>query len=140
MMANQPVFQPLPPQSSPARVRGTFLTSVLGLRFVRDLFAIFTGIVSMSALSSPDAPIYGPDRRALGNVLALALVITCVDLAGVAGVLSWKKWGVVILGASEALSIMTAIQSGGLGLATLVGLGTAIGIGFAIATRWKQFE
>jgi len=132
---------PIPPRPQPKPERGGFLTIVLGIRLVADGFAILGSLGAMRLLSTAaeSGTRLGSEGRAAGNFVTLLLVIACIDLAGVAGVFSWRKWGVYILGGCEALGFIIRIQAGQTGM-LLVGMGTILAAGFAIAMRWRYFE
>lgn len=120
--------------------RGAFLTGLLSLRFIRDLAGLFIGFITMQALSLPDFPMHGQERRAYGNLVTMLMIAACVDLAAVAGTLSWRKWGVFMLAGAEVFSLVVSLEMQTLGgWSSLLGLLTIIGAAFAIMTRWKHF-
>src|SRR5437773_9737929 len=98
-------FAPLPTQTvpKPKLERGGFLTFILVVRFIGDAFLILTSLGVMALLSheAKTGNSFGEQGRVVGNAVTLLLGVTCIDLAGVAGVLSWKKWGVYVLGGCE---------------------------------------
>ena len=134
-------FAPYPTQAPAKPQRGGFLTFVLVVRFIGDAFLVLTSLGVMALLSheAKTGADIGQTGRTVGNMVTLLLGVTCIDLAGVAGVLSWKKWGVYLLGACEVLGLMLKIQNGQVGQAVL-GLATLICAGFGIMMRWHHFE
>lgn len=141
------MYNPPPPQFVPFPTtvakpqRGAFLTFILVLRFIADVFLILTSLGVMALLSheAKTGADLGTTGRAAGNMVTLLLGVTCIDLAGVAGVLSWKKWGVYLLGACEILGLILKLQQGQIGSA-MVGLATLMLAGFGVAMRWRYFE
>jgi hypothetical protein len=134
-------FTPFPPQTVAKPERGGFLTFILVLRFIADVFLVLTSLGVMALLSheAKTGADIGDGGRAVGNTVTLLLGVTCIDLAGVAGVLSWKKWGVYLLGGCEILGLVLKLQEGHIASA-MVGLATLMLAGFGIAMRWRYFD
>ncbi len=132
---------PYPPRPVVKPERGGLLTFVLMVRFIADAFAILVSLGVMSALSiaAQNGTHVGAEGRAAGNLVTMALVVSCIDLAGVAGVLSWKKWGVYLLAGCQAFGLMFQVQAGQTAMA-MVGLATMLISGFCIAMRWSHFD
>jgi hypothetical protein len=141
MMNNPPPFAPYPPQPVVKPERGGFLTFVLVVRFIGDGLAILgsLGLMSVMSNAAENGARLGAQGRQLGNLVTIMLVSACLDLAGVAGVLSWKKWGVYLLGACEAVSLILRVQSGQTGMA-MMGFLTLCFAAFGIAMRWRYFD
>ncbi len=136
-----PQFAPLPTQTVAKPERGVFLTFILVVRFIADAFLILTSLGVMALLSheANSGADLGTTGRTAGNLVTLLLAVTCIDLAGVAGVLSWKKWGVYLLGGCEVLGLVLKLQEGQVASA-MIGLATLMLAGFGIAMRWRYFE
>lgn len=134
-------FAPYPPQPVFKPERGGFLTLVLVARFIFDGFAVLGSLGLMSILSNAaeSGVRLGAQGRQLGNLVTIMLLASCLDLAGVAGVLSWKKWGVYLLGACELVSLVIRINAGQTTQA-FMGFCTLAFAAFAISMRWRHFD
>jgi len=144
-MNNPPPFlpgtsAPYPPQPVFKPERGGFLTFVLVLRFIGDGLAILGSLGLMSVMSTAaEHGVHSTQGRELGNLVTITLIAACLDLAGVAGVLSWKKWGVYLLGGCEAVSLILRVNAGQTGMA-MMGFLTLCFAAFGIAMRWRYFD
>ena len=128
---------PKPVRELPARVKTVLMLKTLGC-----LLAIGGSLFMMMAVSDPQHWPEGFGKEWAHRVATLSMVATglsLVELLGVAGVWSFKRWGVYVLSGFSMLNFvvrMHAHQSFSAGLSLI----STIIVGFVIASRWEDFE
>jgi hypothetical protein len=128
---------PRPVRELPQRVKNILLAKTL-----LCLFTIGGSLFMMTVVSDPH---YWPEgfgadaARRVANLSMLATGLSLLELMGVAGARSFKRWGVYVLAGFSMLNFvvrMHAHQPFSAG----VSLVSTIIVGFVIASRWEDFE
>jgi len=136
-----PTFQ-FPPSLTPKpkKERSALLTGMLALRGVMDLAVVGLGVIAYTALGA-QSDVTIPRERAqhAANILLVGIVIAFVELMGVIGTFSYKKWGVYILLGFAGLNIMANFSAGNT-VAAYVALGTTAIIGVTLYPRWSDYD
>ncbi len=140
MQPMQPFQFPGALTPKPKKERPSLLTFMLGVRGALDLFIVGLGVISYTELGAQsDVTIPREQAQHLGNVLLVTIVISFVELMGVIGTFSYKKWGVYILLGFAAINIMANLSAGNK-ITALVALGTTAIIGAMLYPRWNDYE
>jgi hypothetical protein len=117
------------------------LKAVLGLKVLSCLAAIGISLVALLEWSDPaNRPVGMSSELAhrIANLAMLATGVSLLELLGVAGVWSFKRWGVYILAGFSMLSFVIRLHNGdNFGI---VSIASTVVAGAVIATRWKDFE
>ena len=137
-----PVFDfPEPPRApKPKKVRPPVLSAMLGLKGAVDLLIVGVGVISYADLGNK-AGVTIPREQAqhLANVLLVGIVLSFVELFGVLGTFSFKRWGVYLVVGFSALNVMANLSSGNRWTA-MIGLATTILVGAFVYPRWSDYE
>jgi hypothetical protein len=121
----------------PARVK-----TVLGLKVIGCLFAIGASFLMMLAFTAAaDHDITMPPALAhrVASYAMIATGVSLVELLGVAGVWTFKRWGVYTLAGFSMLNFVIRMHAGD-SLFALLGLVSTAVVGAVIAARWSDFE
>ncbi len=129
----QPTVQTRP--ELPARVK-----TVLALKTIGCLLTIGLSFLVLLAFSGelPDGVTVAHAHR-LAQLSMIATGASLLELLGVAGVWSFKRWGVYVLSGFSMMSFVFRAQSGDTFGAAISVVSTLI-VGVVIAARWKDFE
>ena len=121
----------------PARVK-----LVLGLKVIGCLFAIgvsFLALLAMNTIADHDITIPPELAHKMANYAMLATGLSLVELLGVAGVWTFKRWGVYLLSGFSMLNFVIRMHSGDT-ISAMIGLAMTAVVGATIAARWSDFE
>jgi hypothetical protein len=147
MQPMQP-FQPFPQESavpssrSGARPLPGSLKLILGLKALGCLLTSFLSMLVMMALSDRTALPEGMTvamAHQLGQLAMIATGVSIVELLGVAGTWTFKRWGVFVLATFSMLNFAIRM-SGHDSFGAILSLGTTALAGLVIAARWREFE
>lgn len=126
-----------PVRELPARVKTVLMLKTLGC-----LLAIGGSLLMMTAVSDPAHWPEGFGAEWAHRIATLSMVATglsLLELLGVAGVWSFKRWGVYVLSGFSMLNFVVSMQAHATFSAGLTLLSTMI-VGVVIASRWEDFE
>ena len=121
----------------PGQVKG-----ILGLKVLGCVVTMGISVLTLLAWSDPASEPIGMSSEMahrVANYAMLASGASLLELLGVAGVWSFKRWGVYVLSGFSMLNFVIRMHSGDTFGAFLSIVATAIA-GAAIATRWQDFE
>jgi ABC-type branched-subunit amino acid transport system permease subunit len=128
---------PKPVRGLPARVKTVLMLKTLGC-----LFTIGGSLIMMTVVSDPQSWPEGFGAEWARRVAMLSVVATglsLVELLGVAGTWSFKRWGVYVLSGFSMLNFVVRMQAHQTFSAGLSLISTLI-VGIVIASRWEDFE
>ena len=128
---------PNPRRDLPARVK-----TVLGLKVIGCLLSIgasFLGLLAFNAAADHDIAIPPEWAHRMANYAMIATGLSLVELLGVAGVWSFKRWGVYLLAGFSMLNFVVRMHSHDTTFA-LIGVASTAIVGAVIAARWSEFE
>lgn len=138
-MPMQPFAQPAPVLRRPELPR--YLKAILVTKLLACLGWMALSFLLVFAGSSSNEPIAGTTAEGMHAAAKLAMIIMAtalVELFGIAGTWSFKRWGVYVLAGCSMLSFVLGVKSGqAFGFFSIA---TMMAAGFAILTRWKDFE
>ncbi|HEY2368559.1 MAG TPA: hypothetical protein VGH87_19315 [Polyangiaceae bacterium] len=118
------------------------MKTVLGLKVIGCLFAIGASFLMMLAFTAAaDHDITMPPALAhrVASYAMIATGVSLVELLGVAGVWTFKRWGVYTLAGFSMLNFVIRMHAGD-SLFALLGLVSTAVVGAVIAARWSDFE
>lgn len=121
----------------PARVK-----TVLGLKVVACLFAIgasFLALLAFNTAADHDIAIPRELAHRMANFAMIATGLSLVELLGVAGVWTFKRWGVYLLAGFSMLNFVVRMHSGD-STSAMISLAMTVVVGASIAARWADFE
>jgi hypothetical protein len=128
---------PKPVQGLPPRVKTVLMLKTLGC-----LFTIGASLLMMMAVSDPAHWAEGFTVEYARRIALLSMVatgISLLELLGVAGTWSFKRWGVYILSGFSMLNFVVLMQSHQ-SFSAGVSLVSTMIVGAVIASRWEDFE
>ncbi len=139
-------FRPFPPdkpqpKGPKAPLSGT-LKLILGLKLISVLFVMGGVLLVLMAGSEAAKPTDAATRNAmhqLANLALMAMGASFVELIGIAGTWSMKRWGVYTLMGFSFLNIavrLSAHDNASAGFSAL----TTLLVGIMIAPRWNDFD
>ena len=133
-----------PPPSARKKEHPRTLLAILALKGVGSLFGLAFGIMGYAALSNAqtETPHFGTrvqDAHALANLALVMILVSAIELAGVLGTYSFKRWGVFIVTGFTIFSALLHVKNGETYSAVLGLLSTAV-LGLLIFPRWVEFE
>ena len=131
-----PIVPPTPPPKLRAPLSG-LVKLILGLKVAGCLVVLFGSMLALAALSNK--PLAPEMAHQLSTLLTLSSGAAAVQLVAVAGVWSFKRWGVYLLVTIGLLAVVFDMKAGSTFSAAL-GISTLLFVGFAIAGRWNDFE
>lgn len=142
-----PPPQPLgfaPPPTPKKKVQPRSLVVILALKGISALLALAFGIMAYAALSNvqTETPHFGTqvqDSHALGNLALVMVFVSAVELAGVLGAYTFKRWGVFIVVGFTVFSALLHMKNGETASAAFSLLSTAA-LSILIFPRWAEFE
>ena len=117
------------------------MKAILGLKLLVCLAWMGLSFLLVFTGSSGDGPVDGATAQGMHVTAELAMLIfatALVELFGIAGTWSLKRWGVYILAGCSMLSFVLGLRTGQ-GFA-IVSLATLLVAGFGIMMHWKDFE
>ena len=126
-----------PVRDLPARVKTVLMLKTLGC-----LLGIGSSLFMLMAFSDPQQWPEGFGAEYAHRIAMLCEVATglaLLELLGVAGVWSFKRWGVYVLSGFSMLNFVVELQMHATFSACLTIFSTMI-VGWAIASRWEDFE
>ena len=121
----------------PARVK-----TVLGLKVIGCLLSIgasFLMLLAFNAAADHDITMPPALAHRMANYAMVATGLSLVELLGVAGVWSFKRWGVYILAGFSMLNFVIRMHAGDSTFA-MIGIASTVIVGAVIAARWADFE
>ncbi len=130
-------FAPPRRKELPARVKG-----VLGMKACGSVAMILLSAVLLFAFNDRSKwPIGMTPEQAhkFANLALLATGASFIELLGVVGTWSFKRWGVYVLAFFTMLGFVFRV-SGGDKIGALVSAGSTIIVGLVVASRWSDFE
>jgi hypothetical protein len=130
MMTYQPV--PVVRRELPSQVK-----LILGLKVVGCLFALGGSFITLLALNDVAMPRELAHRIAM--LCTLASGASLLELLGVAGVWTFKRWGVYTLAGFSMLGFVLRMHAGS-PISAWLGVASTVIAGVAIAFRWQDFE
>jgi len=90
-------------------------------------------------------PMHWPDgmtvehAHRIASMTTLATGLALVELLGIAGTWSFKRWGVYVLSGFAMFGFVLRLQTGD-SMGASLGLVSIIITGLVVATSWKDFE
>ena len=117
------------------------MKAILGFKLLVCLAWMGLSFLLVFAGSSADGPVDGATAEGMHVTAELAVLIfatALVELFGIAGTWSFKRWGVYILAGCSMLSFVLGLRSGQ--AFAIVSIATLFVAGFGILMRWKDFE
>ncbi len=124
------------------RARGAFLAFSLVVEAIQGLAAVLAGLFGLSALSHTGTDVLSRmDPETLASARKTLLVMAAsgaAELVCVAGIWSWKKWGVYALVFVEVIGSLDVIRSHP--IATVLDLAFNLAFVFVIVSKWELFE
>jgi hypothetical protein len=135
-------FQPSPvPTVAPRRELPATLKILLGLKALGCLLVTGLSFLTLLAFSDPvDRVGMTPEAgRVIATLAMLATGASVIELLGVAGTWSFKRWGVYVLAGFSMLGFVFHLKMHDAFGAT-IGIATTLLAGLAIAMRWDDFE
>ncbi|HEY1957352.1 MAG TPA: hypothetical protein VGH28_17155 [Polyangiaceae bacterium] len=143
MQPMQPMMNIPPPPLRRPQLPG-YLKAILVVKALGCLIGVAIAFTAMAVINSKvDPTSLGDDGReamhSLGKLLTLVMVVELLQLVGVAGTWSFKRWGVYVLAGFSMLDIVLNIRTQN-NTALLLGLVTSLIAAGGIAARWKDFE
>lgn len=139
----RPMLPFVPPK--PPRPRLPFyLKALLALKAAACVLVLFLCFTTLAVLNAKVDPMsMGDDGRramhALGQILMLLVVVELLQLLGIVGTWSMKRWGVYLLAFFAMLDVVLNLRAHS-PVAITLGLATTIIVGSGIVVRWKDFE
>lgn len=136
--------QPMQPMQPPKKELPSYLKVVLGLKGLGCLAVLGLTLIGLSAMSSGvDWPALTDESRAglhfMSRLFMWLMGVELVELLGIAGTWTFKRWGVYILGGFSMLDVVLNLRlESSFGIT--IGLVTTLVAGFGIATRWGDFD
>lgn len=128
---------PKPVRELPARVKTVLMLKTLGC-----LLGIGASLIAMTTVSDPHNWPDGFGAEWAHRIATLSMVgtgLALLELLGVAGVWSFKRWGVYVLSGFSMLNFVVELQAHATFSAGLTFVSTTI-VGLVIASRWEDFE
>ena len=128
---------PKPVRALPQRVK-----SVLMLKTIGCLFTIAGSLITMMAVSDPQ---YWPEgfgaawAHKMAMLSMVATGLSLLELMGVAGTWTFKRWGVYVLSGFSMLNFVVRMHAHQTFSAGVSLVSTMI-VGWVIASRWEDFE
>jgi hypothetical protein len=139
MVPMQPMQQPPQKPELSGMLKAVLVMKALGALLV--LGATFLALAALNAVVKPGA--IGSEGRAtmhaLGQILMLVAGVQLVELVGIAGTWSFKRWGVYTLAAFSMLDLVLNLKTAN-AFSLTIGLVTSLIVALGIASRWKDFE
>jgi len=139
-MAN-PNFSGFPPFNAPPpkkRELPSQLKAILGLKVVGCLFVIAGSLLTLLGLSDKHVP--SDIAHNIARLTSLGTGAALLELLAVAGIWSFKRWGVYMMAGFTMLGLVFNLKLGGVGFTTIVNVVMTAVAGIAIAVRWNDFE
>ena len=121
----------------PARVKTVLMLKTLGA-----LLVIGSSLIALMAVNDPQSWRDGFNAEMAHRIALLSMgatALSLLELLGVAGVWTFKRWGVYVLSGFSMLNFVIEMQMHATFSAGLTILSTMI-VGFVIASRWEDFE
>ena len=118
------------------------LKAILMLKTLSCLLIVGASLLMMISVSDPANWTQGFSAEYARRVALLSMVatgISLLELLGVAGTWSFKRWGVYVLSGFSMLNFVVLMQSHQTFSAGTAVVSTMV-VGFVIASRWKDFE
>jgi hypothetical protein len=116
--------------------------TVLGLKALGCLFAIgasFLMLLAFTAAADHDITMPPALAHRMASYAMIATGVSLVELLGVAGVWTFKRWGVYMLAGFSMLNFVIRMHAGDSTFA-MIGLASTAVVGAVIAARWADFE
>jgi len=132
-----PAYTAAKKRELPARVK-----AILSIKLLASLATMFLSVVVLLAWSDPaDRPIGMSQEMAhrIATMASAASALSLLELFGVAGTWSFKRWGVYILTGFSMLNFVVRMHSGDAFGACLT-IATTLVTGAVVASRWQDFE
>lgn len=121
----------------PARVK-----TVLGLKLLGCLLSIGGSFLILAAFEDSSRWPAGMTADMAHRMATLAMMstgISLLELFGVAGTWSFKRWGVYVLAGFSMLNFVVRMHAGD-AFGALLSIGSTAIVGAVIASRWEDFE
>jgi hypothetical protein len=138
-------MQPFPAQpvsAAPRRELPGFLKAVLGLKVLGCLLTMGLSFLMLLEFSNPSDRPVGMSPAFAQHLAQLAMIATgvsMIELFGVAGTWTFKRWGVYVLAGFSMLSFVVRMNAGD-AVGAVLSLASTMIVGFGIILRWKDFE
>ncbi len=132
-----PAYTPAPRKELPARVK-----TILGFKALGCLLTMGLSVIVLLAWSDPaDRPVGMSQAMAhhIAMMAAAGSALSMLELFGVAGTWSFKRWGVYILTGFSMMNFVVRMHSGD-AFGACVSIATTLITAFVIASRWEDFE
>lgn len=128
---------PRPRQELPKSLR-----VMLGLKTVGCLIMMGLSVIVLLAFSDPQSWPEGMTSEMahkVANISVVATGVALLELLGVAGTWSFKRWGVYVLAGFSMMSFVLRVHMGD-AFGAAISVTTTLITGLVVAGRWKEFE
>jgi len=120
----------------------TRVKTVLGLKLLGCLLTIGGSFLVLAAFEDSSRWPEGMTAEMAHRMATLAMMstgISLLELFGVAGTWSFKRWGVYVLAGFSMLNFVVRMHSGDT-FGALLSIGSTAIAGAVVASRWEDFE
>jgi len=122
----------------PGSLKAILLVKVVACLVVLGVtFILFLGLSSVTEPLSSTAAVR---MHVMSNLLSLAAGAALLELFGIAGIWSFKRWGVYMLACFTMLGFVFSLKLGNVGFGTCIDVVTTLVAAGAIGARWRDFE
>jgi hypothetical protein len=137
-------FPMMPPPPQPKREVPSYLKLLLVLKALGCLFTVGLSFLMLTTLNRAAAHQHPTSEQQasmqlVAEITMIAAGMSLVELLGVVGTWSFKRWGVYVLAGFSMMNFVLRLRSGDqLGASMSLAMSVLVGVG--IALRWKDFE
>jgi hypothetical protein len=131
------------PTTPEPKKRGNVLAGALVWQAVSSIVGAVFCAVAFGSLSR-DGPAALPEendaRRAVANLLVVAILCAMVKCVAVMGAWAWRRWGAALLLGASAFSLLANLKRPDGGTFAVVDGATLAVLAVLVLSRWKDFD